>query len=120
MRFFALVVLLALRALASAQDSLLTESSIQTQSIFIEAIRNKLIDRHDLSVPQFREIIKKEPKNHVVWYELGFGLYKSKQLDEALDAAKKANELHANEKQYLSLLDVYKRQPCNTILFSFR
>ena len=69
MRFFALVVLLALRALATAQDSLLTESSIQTQSIFIEAIRNKLIDRHDLSVPQFREIIKKEPKNHVVWYE---------------------------------------------------
>lgn len=104
MRLIALVIGLGLSVLISGQDSVLTESSIQTQSIFIEAIRNKLIDRHDLSIPQFREILKKEPKNHVVWYELGFGLYKSKQLDEALDAAKKANELQANEKQYLSLL----------------
>lgn len=116
MRLFALFLLLALSTQVSAQDSVLTESSIQTQSIFIEAIRNKLIDRHDLSVPQFREIIKKEPKNHVVWYELGFGLYKSKQLDEALDAAKKANELHANEKQYLSLLATIYHQKQDFLL----
>ena len=55
----------------------MSESDVQVQSIFIEAIRNKLIDRHDLSVTQFKEIIEKQPDNHVAWYELAFALDKT-------------------------------------------
>ena len=60
-----------------SQSTQMSESDVQVQSIFIEAIRNKLIDRHDLSVTQFKEIIEKQPDNHVAWYELAFALDKT-------------------------------------------
>lgn len=63
-----------------SQSTQMSESDVQVQSIFIEAIRNKLIDRHDLSVTQFKEIIEKQPDNHVAWYELAFALDKTKNM----------------------------------------
>ena len=81
----------------------MSESDVQVQSIFIEAIRNKLIDRHDLSVTQFKEIIEKQPDNHVAWYELAFALDKTKKYDEALDAITKALSYLPNSTHYLQL-----------------
>lgn len=111
MKYYLFIVVVFTCLSIRAQDTTFTESQIQTQSVFIEAIQNKLIDRHDLSIPQFREILKKEPNNHVVWYELGNGLYKTKKTDEALDAIKKANDLYPNQKTYLWLLaSVYQQK----------
>ncbi|MEP7322674.1 MAG: hypothetical protein ABI761_12180 [Saprospiraceae bacterium] len=81
----------------------MSEEDVQIESIFIEAIRNKLIDRHDLSIPQFKEIVKKQPDNHVVWYELAYGLWKTKMYDEALDAATKAISLMPKQVNYLKI-----------------
>ena len=89
--------------MAAGQNIQKSEQDVQTESVFIEAIRNKLIDRHDLSVPQFRELIKKQPENHVLWYELGYGLMKTKKVDEAIDAVSKAVSLYPNHTNYLEL-----------------
>lgn len=94
--------------MAAGQNIQKSEQDVQTESVFIEAIRNKLIDRHDLSVPQFRELIKKQPENHVLWYELGYGLMKTKKVDEAIDAVSKAVSLYPNHPNYLELqADLY-------------
>lgn len=108
MKYSVLLVLCLISFWSRSQTNPLTEADVQLESIFIEAIRNKLIDRHDLSIPQFREIIKKQPDNHVAWYELGLGLFKTKVYDEALDAALKALTYQPRQSQYLLLLaDIY-------------
>jgi tetratricopeptide (TPR) repeat protein len=104
-----LILLFGCSFLVSGQNVQKSEQDVQTESVFIEAIRNKLIDRHDLSIPQFRELIKKQPENHVLWYELGYGLMKTKRIDEAIDAVTKAISLFPNHTNYLELLaDLYQ------------
>ncbi len=110
MRIFILLWFISVAGFSFSQNEQVTEADIQTQSIFIEAIKSKLIERYDVAIPQFKEILKKEPANHVVWYELGFSLYKSKQIEESLDAAKKANDLNPNQTHYLELIALIYHQ----------
>lgn len=108
MKYHIFVFLLVTSVIGRSQTAQIAEADVQLESIFIEAVRNKLIDRHDLTIPQFREIIKKQPQNHVAWYELGFALFKTKQWDESLDAVQKALTYQPKQPQYLFLLaDIY-------------
>ncbi|MEO5582785.1 MAG: hypothetical protein ABIR66_08840 [Saprospiraceae bacterium] len=101
--FYVLFLSLLGSTIVLSQHNQKSEEEVQIESTFIEAIRNKLIDRHDLSIPQFREIVKKQPDNHVVWYELAYGLWKTKMYDEALDAANKAVSLMPRQVSYLKM-----------------
>jgi tetratricopeptide (TPR) repeat protein len=101
--FYFLFLFLLSSTVVLSQNVQRSEEDVQTEATFIEAIRNKLIDRHDLSVPQFREILKKQPDNHVVWNELAYGLWKTKMYDEALDAANKAVSLMPRQVSYLKI-----------------
>jgi len=86
-----------------AQTSQTSEADVQAESTFIEAIRNKMIGRYDLAIDQYQEILKKQPGNHVVLYELANAYLNTKKTTEALDAIKQALVIQPNHVYYLEL-----------------
>lgn len=80
-----------------------SEADVQAESTFIEATRNKMIGRYDLAIDQYQEILKKQPGNHVVLYELAFAYLNTKKITEALDAIKQAVSAQPNSIHYLQL-----------------
>lgn len=87
-------------ALAQTQTS---EADVQAESTFIEATRNKMIGRYDLAIDQYREILKTQPNNHVILYELANAYLNIKKLAEAQDAIKQAVQAQPNNIYYLQL-----------------
>lgn len=103
-----ILCILALTTLGRAQVTQTTEDAVQTESIFIEALRNKMIGRYDLAIGQYQEILKKQPDNHVVHYELAIAYLNTKKPNEALEAIRQAIKLHPDQVFYLQLqADVY-------------
>ncbi|HNR09197.1 MAG TPA: tetratricopeptide repeat protein [Saprospiraceae bacterium] len=99
---------LALSTFSRAQITQTTEEAVQTESIFIEALRNKMIGRYDLAIGQYLEILKKQPDNHVVHYELAAAYLNTKKPNEALEAIKNAVKGAPDQIFYLQLqADVY-------------
>lgn len=100
--------ILALTTNIQAQVSQTTEDAVQTESIFIEALRNKMIGRYDLAIGQYQEILKKQPGNHVVQYELAIAYLNTKMPNEALEAIRQAIKLEPDQVFYIQLqADVY-------------
>jgi tetratricopeptide (TPR) repeat protein len=86
-----------------AQTTQTSEADVQAESTFIEATRNKMIGRFDLAIDQYKEILKKQPENHVIWYELANAYVSTKKTTEALDAIKQAVTAQPNNIFYLQL-----------------
>lgn len=86
-----------------AQTTQTSEADVQAESTFIEATRNKMIGRFDLAIDQYKEILKKQPENHVIWYELANAYVSTKKTTEAQDAIKQALTAQPNNIFYLQL-----------------
>jgi len=102
-RFILFVLLAGNLNWSLAQTIQTSEADVQAESTFIEATRNKMIGRFDLAIDQYKEILKKQPGNHVIWYELAYAYLMTKKPTEALDAIKQAITPQPNNIFYLQL-----------------
>lgn len=85
-RIFTLIVLLtALWPALPLSAQQLTEAEVNTQKMFIEATREKLLDRPDKAIALFEQILDRDPDNAAAAFELG-RLYFGQ--DKPLDAVR--------------------------------
>ena len=91
-----------------SQKQQIAESIVQTQSLFIDALSNKMIGRNEQAISQLKQVIDKEADNHVAWNVLSEVYLADKKSDEALDACKKALTYQPTAIAYLkNLADIY-------------
>ena len=102
-RFILFVLLAGVLNGSHAQTTQKSEADVQAESTFIEATRNKMIGRFDLAIDQYKEILKKQPGNDVIWYELANAYLMTKKPTEALDAIKQSITAKPNNIFYLQL-----------------
>lgn len=105
-----------------AQKQQTSESAVQAQSLFIDALSNKMIGRYDQCITQLKEIISKQADNHAAWNVIAEVYLLSKKYDEALDASLKAVSLNPAELVYQkNLADIYHaRQDLNNEILTVK
>ncbi|HFC00831.1 MAG TPA: tetratricopeptide repeat protein [Phaeodactylibacter sp.] len=87
-----------------------TEEEINTQKIFIEASREKLLGNYENAVVLYKEVLKRDKKNHAAAYELA-RMYDVLDKDEKAEKAiKMAIALDKSNQWYQTFLaDLYQK-----------
>ncbi|WP_438964983.1 tetratricopeptide repeat protein [Flavobacterium sp.] len=75
---------------------------------FYEALTQKAIENYDKAIVSLQKCLDKEPKNPILYHELGKNYFLLKQYADAENSFNKAIELNPNERWYWNgLYDVY-------------
>ncbi|MFK8103505.1 MAG: tetratricopeptide repeat protein [Saprospiraceae bacterium] len=100
--YYCILLMFLVTQLVSAQvpDQRISEDQIQTQKIFIEANREKILGNYDNAAKLYEEVLKRASDNDAAAYELA-RVYDVLDKDElALKSIKKAVELDEKNKWY--------------------
>ncbi|MCO6480997.1 MAG: tetratricopeptide repeat protein [Phaeodactylibacter sp.] len=109
--FRVLLFLLACLPVAlPAQEVRVSEEDVNLQKLFIDANREKLLGNYDNAVALLKEILKKDPKNAAVAFELARSYEATEEDEKAVRAAKDAIEWDPGNTWYLKFLaDLYQK-----------
>jgi len=96
--------------LVQAQPGSVSEKEVQIQKVFIEASKEKILGRFENSAMLFKEVLKKDKKNHAAAYELARVYDVLEENEKALASAKMAATLDPTNTWYQMFLgDVYQK-----------
>lgn len=76
------------------------KKDLDVQSLFIEAVSEKMLGRIEEAVGLFQAVIKLDPANHAAYYELARIAYESNDLVQAEDYASRAVALNPKNEWY--------------------
>ncbi|MEL6275023.1 MAG: tetratricopeptide repeat protein [Bacteroidota bacterium] len=101
------ILLLFAQLLLVAQPGTLTEVEVTFEKYFIEAKQQALLGNVDKAISLFEALIKKDPENDVLHYELGRLYYTQEENIEAVAALEKAYNLQPNPSYAFLLGELY-------------
>lgn len=106
--FFLLIGTISLSSL-SAQPGMYSESDIEYQSLFMDAILAKQKGDHEEQISVLKEILKRDKSAHTIYYELSEVYQKTENFELAQKNAIKAVEIEPNNEWYnLRLAQIYE------------
>jgi tetratricopeptide (TPR) repeat protein len=108
---FSILLLLCLGAYtAPAQRTTLSEEEIKVQELFLDAMREKLLENWGKAAEKFREVLEKDKDNHAASFELAIVCEALKDSDKAINAAKNASNWDPANKWYkIYLAELYQK-----------
>ena len=108
---FSLLLLLCLSAnTATAQQTTLSEEEIKVQELFLDAMREKLLENWEKAAAKFREVLEKDKENATASFELAKVCEALKDNEKAISAAKNASLWDPTNKWYkIYLADLYQK-----------
>lgn len=78
-------------SLLNGQDSTrVSEEEIQSQALFLESFKQRLIGKPQAGVEGFEALVRKNPNEPAIYYELSRDYFLNKEYDKALDNIEKA------------------------------
>ncbi|MFT5168663.1 MAG: tetratricopeptide (TPR) repeat protein [Saprospiraceae bacterium] len=93
----------------NAQIKQVSEEEVNTQKVFIDATKEKILGNYEKATTLFLKVLKRDEKNDVASYELARIYHVLEQNDEALKAIKFAITIDPNNDWYqLFLADLYE------------
>lgn len=96
----------------SAQQ--ISEKDIALQEKFIDANRERILGNYDKAITMYADILKEDPVNHAVAYELARVYDTKDEGDKALELIKKAISVSPDNEWYQRFLaDLYQKQGKN-------
>ena len=111
MRIYLCCLLLGLGTWVQAQPGRVTEEEVNAQKVFIEANREKILGNYENAAYLYKEVLKRNSKNHAASYELA-RIYDVLDKDsEALKAIEQAIKYDNTNPWYRMFLgDIYEKQ----------
>ena len=103
--FFLLPVLLL-----SGQLDRVTEEEVNTQKVFIEASREKILGNYENAVILYKEVLKRDKSNHAAAYELARVYDLMEKPDKAIGSIKMATALDNNPWYMGFLAGLYEKK----------
>lgn len=108
--FFLLLGGIILSPLPSNAQKTYTEEEVNTEKIFIEASREKILGNYENAVVLYKEVLKRDKNNHAAAYELARMYDVLDEDDKAEKAIKMAIKLDKSNEWYQSFLaDHYQK-----------
>ena len=99
---------------SSAQDGRTTEEEVNTQKVFIDANREKILGNYENAAYLYKEVLKRDKENHAAAYELARIYDVLDKDDKALRSIKMAIALDDTNPWYKMFeADVYKKMGKN-------
>ena len=93
-----------------AQEGRVGEDDVNLQKIFIDANREKLLGNYENAIALLKEVLKKDPKNAAVAFELARAYEATEEDEKAVKAVKEAIEWDDQNTWYLKFLaDLYQK-----------
>ena len=94
----------------SAQPGRTSEAEVNTQKVFIDANREKILGNYENAAYLYKEVLKRDKKNHAAAYELARIYDVLDKDDKALNSIKMAVALEKENPWYrMFLADVYEK-----------
>lgn len=95
-----LVLMTVANMILAQPDDRPSETEINTQKIFIEANKEKLLGDYEEAQILYEEVVDKDKDNHAAFFELAKIHLKLHQKKKALENAKKAHDLETDNQWY--------------------
>ncbi len=105
-----LLLFFALNAVLLPAQDRVSEEEVNTQKIFIDASKEKILGNYDSAIRLFQEVLKRDRKNHAAAYELARIYDAREDINKALESIRKAIKLSPDNEWYqLFLADTYEK-----------
>lgn len=111
MKFFLLISVFcwSIISVSGQIPELVTEEQLNTESVFLDALQLKLLDKYDDALKAFTEIEKKEPDNDVVLFEIASIYETINNFPNAINYIEKAIALQPENTVYRQFaMDLYR------------
>ena len=102
--YFLTATLLLTLALTVCGQVQISEEEVNTQKIFIDASKEKILGNYENAVYLFKEVIKRDNKNHAALYELARIYDVQEKKDKALHSIKEAISIAPENEWYKMFL----------------
>lgn len=116
MMFYKLLVILGISGFCTtlslqAQNVRVTEDEVNTEKVFIEANREKILGNLENSIYLYKEVLKRDKKNHAAAYELA-RVYDALDKDDKAIKSIRMAILHEPDNSWYQMLlgDLYEKQ----------
>ncbi len=108
-----LVLLLSGSHVLLAQEQI-SEAEVNLQKMFIEANRERLLEKYDNAIALYQRILKEDGTNAAAAYEIGRIYHSQRDIEQSIKALRQAIELDPdNEWYYRYLSDIYQESNRN-------
>ncbi|HRB19502.1 MAG TPA: tetratricopeptide repeat protein, partial [Chitinophagales bacterium] len=77
---------------------------LEQQAIFISGVQAYLLGNSQDAITKFNEVLRRNPKNDVAYYELSRIAFESRNMDKAIEMASKAIDINPNNEYYYQYL----------------
>jgi len=111
MKFFFLIIIVcwSLISVTGQIPDRITEEQLNSESVFLDALQLKLLDKYDEALKAFTDIEKKDPANDVVLFEIASIYEASNNFPNAINYIEKAIALQPKNMVYRQFaMDLYR------------
>jgi len=89
---------------STSTENVLTKEELEQQAIFISGVQAYLLGNSQDAITKFNEVLRRNPKNDVAYYELSRIAFESRNMDKAIEMASKAIDINPNNEYYYQYL----------------